>query len=57
MRDHTAFAKAFVAASCALAVALLTIGMGVASAWADSDQPVVLRSTQVSLFELPGALA
>ena len=37
MCNHTAVAKAVVAASCALAVALFTIGMGVNFTWAGSD--------------------
>jgi hypothetical protein len=34
MFNHTTDAKAFVMAACALAIALLTIGMGVNSSWA-----------------------
>jgi hypothetical protein len=43
MHKRTTVKKAVVAATCALAVALSTIGMGVASAWADLDHPVVLQ--------------
>jgi hypothetical protein len=55
MHNHTAVAKAVVAALCALAVALSTIGMGVASAWAGSDQPSLLNFTPKSskLFSQP----
>jgi hypothetical protein len=38
MFNRTTVAKAFVTAACALAIALLTIGIGVNSAWAGSDQ-------------------
>jgi len=37
MRNRTAVANAIVAAVCTLAIALLTIGMGVSSTWAGSD--------------------
>jgi hypothetical protein len=39
MCSHTVVANAVVAAACTLAIALLTIGMGVNSTWAGSDQP------------------
>ncbi len=38
MRNQIRIAKAIVTASCVLAIALLTIGMDVNSAWAQSDQ-------------------
>jgi hypothetical protein len=43
MCNHTAVAKAFVTAACALAIALLTIGMGVNSLWVGSDQHALLN--------------
>ncbi len=49
MCGHTAAAKVFVMAACALAVALSAIGVGVASAWAGSDRPSRLNFTPVSL--------
>ena len=48
MFDHPAVAKAFVTAACALAIALLTIGMGVNSTRAGSDQPSGLNFTPIS---------
>ena len=47
MFNHT-HAKAFVTAACALAIALLTIGMGVNSSWAESDQPSGLNIAPIS---------
>jgi hypothetical protein len=47
MFNRTAVAKAFVMAACALAYAFLTIGMGVNSTWAESDQSPVLKFTPV----------
>jgi hypothetical protein len=37
MSNHAAVAKTVVTAACTLAMALLTIGMGVNSSWAGSD--------------------
>ncbi len=48
MCNHTAVAKAFVIAACTLAIAFLTIGMGVNSTWAGSDQPTGLNVTPIS---------
>lgn len=48
MFNHTTDAKAFVTAACTLAIALLTIGMGVNSTWAGSDQQSGLQSTHIS---------
>jgi hypothetical protein len=52
MRDHTAVAKTFVTAACALAIALGAIGMGVNSSWAGSDQPSGYKFTPISSFSL-----
>ena len=49
MCNHTAVAKTFVVAACTLAVALLTIGIGVNSSWAGSDQLIGLNFTPTSL--------
>ena len=48
MCNHTAVANAFITAACSLAVALLTSGMGVNSAWAGLDQPSGLKFTPLS---------
>jgi len=48
MFNRTAVAKAFVTAACALGIALLTIDLGVNSAWAGSDQPSGLKFTPIS---------
>jgi hypothetical protein len=48
MCNRTTYAKAFVKAACALAIALSTIGMGVNSTWAGSDQPTGLNFTPIS---------
>jgi hypothetical protein len=50
MYNHTAFAKAFVIAKRTLAVALLTIGMGVSSTWAESDQASGTRISSEVVF-------
>jgi hypothetical protein len=47
MSNHTAVAKAFVMAACTLAIALLTIGMGVNATWAGSEQPSGLKYTPI----------
>ena len=49
MCNHTAVAKAVVIAQRTLAIALFTIGMGVNSTWAGSDQASGLNFTPVSL--------
>jgi hypothetical protein len=43
MFNHTTYAKAFVTATCALAIALSTIGMGVNSSHADPNFPCALN--------------
>jgi hypothetical protein len=48
MCNNTAVAKAFVIAARTLAIALLTIGMGVNSTWAGSDQPFRIKFTPIS---------
>jgi hypothetical protein len=48
MCDHTAVAKAIVVAQRTLAIALLTIGMGVNSTWAESDQASGSKFTPMS---------
>lgn len=48
MFNHTTVAKAFVISACALAIALLTIGMGVNSSRAESDQSSGLKFTPIS---------
>jgi hypothetical protein len=48
MFNHATDAKAFVMAACALAIALLTIGMSINSTWAGSDQPSRLKFTPIS---------
>jgi hypothetical protein len=48
MRNHTAVAKGVVAASCTLAIALLTIGMGGNSTWAGSDVTLAMPATSIS---------
>ena len=48
MYNHTAVAKAFATAACTLAIALLTIGMGVYSTWAGRDQSSGLNFTPIS---------
>jgi len=49
MCNHTAVAKTFVMAACILAIALLTIGMGVNySSWAGSNQPSGLILASIS---------
>jgi hypothetical protein len=50
MCNRTALAKVFVTAACALAIALFTIGMGVNSSWAGSDQTPGMKFTP-RLFE------
>ena len=55
MFNRAADAKAFVKVACALVMIVLASSMGANSAWADSNQPSVLRTTEVSLFVLPGA--
>lgn len=47
MCNRIIYAKAFVTAACALAFALLTIGTGVNSSWAGSDQASGLNFTPV----------
>jgi hypothetical protein len=47
MRNHTAIAKALVVAACTLAIALLTIGMGLNSSKAWSDQSTGLNFTPI----------
>jgi len=44
MFNHITEAKTFVMAASTLAIALFTIGMGVNSTWAGSDQPSALQS-------------
>lgn len=48
MFNRTTDAKAFATAACALAIALFTIGMGVNSSWAGSDQPSGLLLPPIS---------
>jgi hypothetical protein len=48
MCNRFAYAKAFVTAACALAIALFTIGMGVSSSWAGSDPPSELQTASMS---------
>jgi hypothetical protein len=57
MLNHPTDDKAFVKTACSLAIALLTIGMGVNSSWAGLDQPSGLKSTPISTnaFSLPNA--
>ena len=50
MFNHTAIAKALATAACTLAVALLTIGMGVNSSSAESDQPSGLKLAAIIPF-------
>jgi hypothetical protein len=47
MYNHTAVAKAFATAACTLAIALLTIGLGVNSTWA-ADPPLVPNFTPLT---------
>jgi hypothetical protein len=58
MFNHTAVAKAVVTAACTLAIALLTIGMGVDPTWAGSDPPSALQSastlSEVVVPPVPG---
>jgi hypothetical protein len=49
MCDHTVVAKAVVTTACSLAIAFSTIGMGVNSSWAGSDQASGLNYTPISL--------
>jgi hypothetical protein len=48
MFNHITEAKTFVMAASTLAIALFTIGMGVNSTWAGSDQPSGLKFTSIS---------
>ncbi len=57
MCNHTADAKAFAIGPRTLAIALLTIGMGVNSTWAGSDQPSGLNFTPISPEVLTSATA
>jgi len=47
MFDRTTDAKTFTTAACALAIALFTIGTGVDSSWAGSEQPSGLKYTPI----------
>jgi len=49
MFNRTTVGKTFVTAACSLAIALITIGTGVNSSWAGSDQASGLKFTPISL--------
>ncbi len=53
MFNHTTDAKAFVTAACTLAIALLTIGIGVNSTWAGSPDPRYLSHSNPSATSVP----
>jgi len=59
MCNHTAVAKTSIKAASTLAIALLTMGMGVNCSWAGSGQPSDLKSTPVTsnTFSQPGTAA